>query len=144
MLGITKASLQTASFISAASFQETTRVLTDAAIRGKVDKLRGLKELLCVSKREISIQELDNRWKQQVENSENIFCHLTLPDEIILSLVKLFPDFNSLELFADVRNATKINYVDEIESAISNIISEGLASTQIKIIEMISSRSVRS
>ena len=41
LLGITKASLQTNSFISAASFQETTRVLTDAAIKGKVDKLKG-------------------------------------------------------------------------------------------------------
>jgi DNA-directed RNA polymerase subunit beta' len=43
-LGITKASLSTDSFISAASFQETTRVLTEAAINGKVDYLRGLKE----------------------------------------------------------------------------------------------------
>jgi DNA-directed RNA polymerase subunit beta' len=44
LLGITKASLSTDSFISAASFQETTRVLTEAAINGKVDYLRGLKE----------------------------------------------------------------------------------------------------
>jgi len=44
LLGITKASLETESFISAASFQETTRVLTDAAVRGKIDYLRGLKE----------------------------------------------------------------------------------------------------
>ncbi|MFM8559461.1 MAG: DNA-directed RNA polymerase subunit beta', partial [bacterium] len=44
LLGITKASLSTESFISAASFQETTRVLTEAAIHGKVDQLRGLKE----------------------------------------------------------------------------------------------------
>jgi DNA-directed RNA polymerase subunit beta' len=44
MLGITKASLSTESFISAASFQETTKVLTQAAIEGKVDQLRGLKE----------------------------------------------------------------------------------------------------
>jgi len=44
MLGITKASLSTESFISAASFQETTKVLTQAAIEGKVDGLRGLKE----------------------------------------------------------------------------------------------------
>src|SRR5699024_5564853 len=43
-LGITKASLATESFISAASFQETTRVLTAAAVTGKVDELRGLKE----------------------------------------------------------------------------------------------------
>ena len=44
LLGITKASLSTDSFISAASFQETTRVLTEASIRGAVDHLRGLKE----------------------------------------------------------------------------------------------------
>jgi DNA-directed RNA polymerase subunit beta' len=44
LLGITKASLATESFISAASFQETTRVLTEASISGKVDFLRGLKE----------------------------------------------------------------------------------------------------
>lgn len=44
LLGITKASLSTESFISAASFQETTKVLTEAAIQGKVDRLRGLKE----------------------------------------------------------------------------------------------------
>jgi DNA-directed RNA polymerase subunit beta' len=44
MLGITKASLSTESFLSASSFQETTKVLTEAAIRGKVDYLRGLKE----------------------------------------------------------------------------------------------------
>ena len=44
LLGITKASLNTESFISAASFQETTRVLTEAAIEGKIDWLKGLKE----------------------------------------------------------------------------------------------------
>jgi DNA-directed RNA polymerase subunit beta' len=48
--GITKASLQTRSFISAASFQETTRVLTDAAVNGKVDKLVGLKENVIVGR----------------------------------------------------------------------------------------------
>jgi DNA-directed RNA polymerase subunit beta' len=50
LLGITKASLQTKSFISAASFQETTRVLTDASIRGKVDTLEGLKENVIVGR----------------------------------------------------------------------------------------------
>jgi DNA-directed RNA polymerase subunit beta' len=44
LLGISKAAVETDSFLSAASFQETTRVLTDAAVRGKVDKLQGLKE----------------------------------------------------------------------------------------------------
>ena len=48
LLGITKASLQTKSFISAASFQETTRVLTEAAVNGKIDYLEGLKENVIV------------------------------------------------------------------------------------------------
>lgn len=50
LLGITKASLETDSFLSAASFQETTRVLTDAAIKGKVDQLLGLKENVIIGK----------------------------------------------------------------------------------------------
>jgi DNA-directed RNA polymerase subunit beta' len=50
LLGITKASLQTKSFVSAASFQETTRVLTDAAVNGKIDTLEGLKENVIVGR----------------------------------------------------------------------------------------------
>lgn len=50
LLGITKASLETDSFLSAASFQETTRVLTEAAIKGKVDRLLGLKENVIIGK----------------------------------------------------------------------------------------------
>ncbi|MED1672679.1 DNA-directed RNA polymerase subunit beta' [Pallidibacillus thermolactis] len=50
LLGITKASLETESFLSAASFQETTRVLTDAAIKGKTDELLGLKENVIIGK----------------------------------------------------------------------------------------------
>ena len=50
LLGITKAALATDSFLSAASFQETTRVLTDAAIKGKVDPLIGLKENVIIGK----------------------------------------------------------------------------------------------
>ena len=50
LLGVTKASLSTTSFLAAASFQETTRVLTDAAVRGRVDHLRGLKENVILGK----------------------------------------------------------------------------------------------
>jgi len=50
LLGITKASLATDSFLSAASFQETTRVLTDAAVKGKIDPLFGLKENVIIGK----------------------------------------------------------------------------------------------
>ena len=50
LLGITKAALDTNSFLSSASFQETTKVLTDAAIKGKVDYLHGLKENVMIGK----------------------------------------------------------------------------------------------
>ena len=70
LLGITKASLQTNSFISAASFQETTRVLTDAAIKGKVDNLEGLKENVIVGRlipagTGFSKNTLDNQAREQ-------------------------------------------------------------------------------
>ena len=50
LLGVSKAALNTESFLSAASFQETTRVLVDAAVAGKVDHLRGLKENVIVGR----------------------------------------------------------------------------------------------
>ena len=50
MLGISKSAVETDSFLSAASFQETTRVLTDAAVKGKVDHLEGLKENVIIGK----------------------------------------------------------------------------------------------
>ena len=50
LLGVTKASLSTSSFLAAASFQETTRVLTEAAISGQVDSLMGLKENVIIGK----------------------------------------------------------------------------------------------
>ena len=50
LLGITKAALETDSFLSSASFQETTRILTEASVKGKVDKLQGLKENVIIGK----------------------------------------------------------------------------------------------
>ena len=87
-MGITKASLQTESFISAASFQETTRVLTDASIKGKIDTLEGLKENVIVGRlvpagtgltkiewdrqaREQDKQRLDEIKKQELESAPN-------------------------------------------------------------------------
>ncbi len=83
LLGITKASLATNSFLSAASFQETTRVLTDAAIKGKKDNLEGLKENVIIGKlipagtgmkmyNEIDVdyganQEIMDEWKEEQE-----------------------------------------------------------------------------
>ncbi len=71
LLGITKASLQTNSFISAASFQETTRVLTDAAIRGKVDTLKGLKENVIVGRLvPAGTGHIKNKWINQAKQKD--------------------------------------------------------------------------
>jgi DNA-directed RNA polymerase subunit beta' len=74
LMGITKASLQTESFISAASFQETTRVLTDAAIRGKVDKLQGLKENVIVGRLvPAGTGTIKNNWNQKALEDDEKF-----------------------------------------------------------------------
>ena len=74
LMGITKASLQTESFISAASFQETTRVLTDAAIRGKVDKLVGLKENVIVGRLvPAGTGSIKNNWNKKAIDDDNKF-----------------------------------------------------------------------
>jgi len=74
LMGITKASLQTESFISAASFQETTRVLTDAAIRGKVDKLQGLKENVIVGRLvPAGTGSIKNEWNKKAIKDDQKF-----------------------------------------------------------------------
>jgi len=74
LMGITKASLQTESFISAASFQETTRVLTDAAINGKVDKLSGLKENVIVGRLvPAGTGSVKNIWNKKASDDDNKF-----------------------------------------------------------------------
>jgi len=73
-MGITKASLQTESFISAASFQETTRVLTDAAIKGKVDPLNGLKENVIVGRLvPAGTGSIKNKWNEKALKDDNNF-----------------------------------------------------------------------
>jgi DNA-directed RNA polymerase subunit beta' len=74
LMGITKASLQTESFISAASFQETTRVLTDAAIKGKVDPLIGLKENVIVGRLvPAGTGHVKDKWNRSAIDSDNKF-----------------------------------------------------------------------
>ena len=73
-MGITKASLQTESFISAASFQENTRVLTDAAIKGKTDKLVGLKENVIVGRLvPAGTGSIKNLWNKKAIDDDNKF-----------------------------------------------------------------------
>ena len=74
LMGITKASLQTESFISAASFQETTRVLTDAAIKGKVDPLNGLKENVIVGRLvPAGTGSVKNLWNRKASEDDKKF-----------------------------------------------------------------------
>ena len=88
LLGITKASLATESFISAASFQETTRVLTEAAVSGKVDNLHGLKENVIVGRlipagtgapryRRTVIAPVADEELQPVEDAESLYQEMT-------------------------------------------------------------------
>jgi DNA-directed RNA polymerase subunit beta' len=95
LLGITKASLATESFLSAASFQETTRVLTDAALSGKVDRLLGLKENVIIGKliptgsgmktyRRINVKPIGEEW-------EPLYTGEQLPE--------LQPPLNAMEIF---------------------------------------------
>ena len=72
LLGITKASLQTNSFISAASFQETTRVLTDASIKRKTDTLEGLKENVIVGRLVLLEQALQKLSDKQAKEQDRI------------------------------------------------------------------------
>ena len=74
LMGITKASLQTDSFISAASFQETTRVLTDAAIKGKIDTLQGLKENVIVGRLvPAGTGAIKNKWNKLAKEEDERF-----------------------------------------------------------------------
>ena len=76
LMGITKASLQTESFISAASFQETTRVLTDAAIKGKVDPLNGLKENVIVGRLvPAGTGNIKNKWNKKALEDDKEFLN---------------------------------------------------------------------
>jgi DNA-directed RNA polymerase subunit beta' len=92
LMGITKASLATDSFLSAASFQETTRVLTDAAIKGKVDPLVGLKENVIIGKlvpagtgvkkyREVELE--DDEAKDELDSLAEVIDEIDISDVII-------------------------------------------------------------
>jgi hypothetical protein len=80
LLGVTKASLSTDSFLAAASFQETTRVLTDAAISGSTDYLRGLKENVIIGKL------IPARAKVTVVRPEPI-AEIAMPDSMVLPFI---------------------------------------------------------
>src|SRR5699024_355557 len=86
MLGITKASLATDSFLSAASFQETTKVLTEAAINGKVDHLKGLKENVIIGKHIPAGTGMKKYRDVSLNTDVHMEQELNLDDELVLDL----------------------------------------------------------
>lgn len=89
-------------------------------------QLRGVKELLAVSKREIHRGEVDKKWREKVENSEEVFCHTNLPDTLIVSLVKNFPGFDDLMIYVDVKEVTGEVSTEDIDDLVFRIFSQGL------------------
>jgi DNA-directed RNA polymerase subunit beta' len=119
ILGITKASLNTDSFLSAASFQETTKVLTDAALEGKVDRLNGLKENVIIGKLIPAATGLKRYRRIEIEPSEplprgidevGLLDHDDLAAELGLSDGETLGDFGGLH--ADLSDLEEIGNVD--------------------------------
>ena len=103
MLGITKASLATSSFLSAASFQETTRVLTEAAIKGKVDPLIGLKENVIIGK----LIPAGTGMKQY----RNVMLDTTLPDSLAVPKEEeALPDYEDI----DIDDQEEVDFEEEL------------------------------
>src|SRR5207248_1120902 len=102
ILGITKASLATESFLSAASFQETTKVLTDASIEGKIDRLLGLKENVIIGKLIPAATGLKRYRSIEIRPSEPIVRESYERDTLLQALEEIgqdgSADFSDLDL----------------------------------------------
>ena len=109
MLGITKASLATNSFLSAASFQETTKVLTDAAIKGKVDPLIGLKENVLIGKLIPAGTGMRRYRETRLNTDVNPVVEEALEDEVVLA-------DEAEEFIGDDMDLIETDIVDETES----------------------------
>jgi DNA-directed RNA polymerase subunit beta' len=116
ILGITKASLATESFLSAASFQETTKVLTDAAIEGKVDRLNGLKENVIIGKLIPAATGLKQYRQISIEPSEPLPVTFGRPEaeaELLAALEEIGDgdgfDFDALDLSLDAEPALDVD-----------------------------------
>ena len=112
MLGITKASLATDSFLSAASFQETTKVLTEAAINGKIDHLIGLKENVIIGKPIPAGTGMKRYRNVKLDTDDMVSDDILLSedDEIILSA----EDDNEINLTED-NVAEEVLAMDDID-----------------------------
>ena len=115
LLGITKASLATESFLSAASFQETTRVLTEAAIKGKTDELIGLKENVIIGKlipagtgmkryKQIHINTEEQEETESSENQENTSVNTETVEDSDIDNVIVDDEMENEEATTTVKN----------------------------------------
>ena len=115
LLGITKASLATESFLSAASFQETTRVLTEAAIKGKTDELIGLKENVIIGKlipagtgmkryKQIHINTEEQEETESSENQENTLVNTETVEDSDIDNVIVDDEMENEEATTTVKN----------------------------------------
>ena len=115
MLGITKASLATNSFLSAASFQETTKVLTEAAIKGKIDPLVGLKENVIIGKH-IPAGTGMKKYQDIRLESEEVESH----EEPFLDLGNGYEDLNAGSELAETEEASPENVAEEAPELIES------------------------
>ena len=115
MLGITKASLATNSFLSAASFQETTKVLTEAAIKGKIDPLVGLKENVIIGKH-IPAGTGMKKYQDIRLESEEVESH----EEPFLDLGNGYEDLNEGSELAETEEASPENVAEEAPELIES------------------------
>jgi DNA-directed RNA polymerase subunit beta' len=115
ILGITKASLATESFLSAASFQETTKVLTDASIEGKVDRLLGLKENVIIGKLIPAATGLKKYRTIEIGPSEKVpLAALTRPpteEQLLAALEEIGSDGDAADL-----GLMGLDFADELEA----------------------------
>ncbi|MBU4184757.1 MAG: class I SAM-dependent methyltransferase [Proteobacteria bacterium] len=108
-------------------FSKTTLLGDENDFFDKSDQqLRGVKEFFAVSKREIKRGEEDKKWREKVENSEEIFCHTNLPEKLIVSLAKNFPGFDDLKIYDDLIEVTGEVSTEDIDDIVSRIFSQGL------------------
>ena len=129
LLGVTKASLTTESFLAAASFQETTKVLTDAAIAGEVDRLVGLKENVIIGKLIPAgtglIARAQKRDRLTTEPADGLLTSDRDADDIV---VGAFSDAGNLEE-AEI-NAEPDSQVDAMSADPQDLIETGIIANE--------------
>ena len=119
MLGITKAALATNSFLSAASFQETTKVLTEAAIKGKIDPLVGLKENVIIGKLIPAGTGMKRYRSTRLNTDENLLARLAVENEVKIREEYIAEEDEEIEISEDLYDGEEIeeemSEMEEIE-----------------------------